>query len=103
MWLFDLLIIIFVAPLFMIGGLIGSILSSFDLRFLIPGVASGFLGINLLPFSEPRENAEIVSMIEVIAQSKVFSVGLSMLLIGAAIVLIALSVVFKILGERKTA
>lgn len=82
-------------PSFMIGGTIGSILSLFDMRLFIPAVATGLIGLNLIPFSQPRENAGFASIIEVVAQIKVLSFSFPVVLIVAATTLIFISAFLK--------
>lgn len=95
-WIFELLFFVLIMPFMMIGGAIGAILSLFDMRFFIPAVATGLIGLNLIPFSQPRENAEFVSVLEDVAQIKVLSFSLPVVLIVAATTLILLSAFLKL-------
>lgn len=95
-WIFELLFFVLVIPFVMIGGVIGTILSLFDMRLFLPAVATGLIGLNLIPFSQPRENAEFVSVLEVVAQIKMLSFSLPIVLLVAATTLILLSTFLKL-------
>lgn len=95
-WIFELLFFVLIMPFMMIGGAIGAILSLFDIRLFIPAVATGLIGLNLIPFSQPRENTEFASVLEDVAQVKVLSFSLPIVLIVAATTLILLSAFLKL-------
>lgn len=94
-WMFELLFFVLIMPFVMIGGAIGGLLSLFDMRLFIPAVATGLIGLNLIPFSQPRENAEFVSVLELVAQIKVLSFNLPIVLIVTAATFILLSAFLK--------
>ena len=95
-WIFELAFFVLIMPFVMIGGVLGGILSLFDMRLFIPAVATGLIGLNLIPFSQPRENTEIISVLELVAQIKVLSFNLPIVLIVTATTLMLLSAFLKL-------